>query len=385
MEKILKLNAISSVAEKALDGAYQLTDKCDKPVAIMLRSFDMHGYALPESALAVARAGAGVNNIPVNEYADKGVVVFNTPGANANAVKELTVLALLLSARNAADGITWAKTLTGDDVAKQVEAGKKKFVGHELIGKTLGVIGLGAIGVLVANVCVHLGMRVLGYDPFLSVENALNLNHHIKRTENLDEVFSESDFITLHVPFSDATRSTINKNALAKMRDGVNIINLARGELCDESAVIAALKNGKVHRYVTDFATPALLAENGVTVMPHLGASTEEAEDNCAVMASMELVDYLKNGNVKNSVNFPSCSLAKSATHRIAVAHRNVKRVIGTVADVFSENNINIENFVSQSKGDYAYALIDVNDSVTPAILDKIRKLENILRVREVY
>ncbi len=384
MKEILKLNAISSLADKALGGGYTLTENAEAPLAVMLRSFSMHDYSLPESVLAVARAGAGTNNIPVAEYAERGVVVFNTPGANANAVKELAICALLLASRGIVDGIEWVKTLSGDDVAKQVEKGKKNFAGCEIMGKTLGVVGLGAIGVQVGNNAVRLGMDVLGYDPYISIDSAWKLNHNITKIDNLTELFAQSDYITLHVPLTDGTRNTINAQTIAKMKDGVKIINLSRGELCDNAAIVDAVKSGKVSAYITDFAAPELIGVKGITVLPHLGASTEEAEDNCAVMAAKQLVDFIENGNIANSVNFPSCSAPRAGACRITVIHRNVKKVLSALTDALSQAGINIENLVSQSRGDYAYTIIDSASDVDASLVKKIESGDNIIRVRKI-
>ncbi len=384
MKTVLKLNAIAPCADDALGKNYVLSDKAESPVAVMLRSFDMHGYDLPSSVLAVARAGAGTNNIPVDEYAEKGVVVFNTPGANANAVKELAILALLLSSRGVVDGIEWTKTLKGDDVAKQVEKGKKNFAGHEIFGKTLGVVGLGAIGVLVGNNAVRLGMNVLGYDPYISIDSAWKLNHNITKIDGTDGIFEKSDYITLHVPLTDGTRGLINADSISKMKDGVNIINLSRGELVVNADIIAAVKSGKVHSYVTDFASPELLGVDGIIVMPHLGASTEEAEDNCAVMAARELVDFIENGNVTNSVNFPACSAPRSGKCRVTVVHRNVKNVLKAITDAISAAGVNMENLVSKSRGDYAYAIIDTDIDLDEKLLSALAACDNVLRVRKV-
>ncbi len=384
MKDILKLNAISPLAEKTLGKNYKLVENSTSPVAVMLRSFSMHDYALPESVIAVARAGAGVNNIPVADYADRGVVVFNTPGANANAVKELCLAALLLASRGIIDGVEWTKTLKGDDVAKQAEKGKKQFAGHEIMGKTLGVVGLGAIGVQVGNNAVRLGMNVLGYDPFISIDSAWKLNHNITKIDSLDNLFEDADYITLHVPLTDGTRGLINAKTIAKMKNGVNIVNLSRGELCVNADIIAAIKSGKIHSYITDFAAPELLNVQGVTVIPHLGASTEEAEDNCAVMAAQELVDFIENGNIKNSVNFPACSAPRVGKRRITVIHRNVKFVLNSITDIVSGAGINIENFVSQSRGDYAYTILDLESDVDDKLLAKVCACDNIIKVRKI-
>lgn len=384
MKEILTLNAISPLAQEVLGDGYKLDNAAKSPAAVLLRSFSMHGYALPESVIAIARAGAGVNNIPVAEYAEKGVVVFNTPGANANAVKELCLLALLLASRGVVDGIEWVKTLKGDDVAQQVEKGKKNFAGCEIMGKTLGVVGLGAIGVQVGNNAVRLGMNVLGYDPYITIDSAWKLNHNITKTDSLAELFGKCDYITLHVPLTDGTRGTINGETISKMKDGVKIINLSRGELCVNKDIIAAVKSGKIGAYVTDFAAPELIGVKGITVLPHLGASTEEAEDNCAVMAAHELKDFIENGNIKNSVNFPACSAPRGGKCRVTVIHRNVKYVLNSITDVISQAGINIENFVSQSRGDYAYTIIDCADDLPDGLINDISARENVIRVRKI-
>lgn len=381
-KQILKLNDISPLADATLGADFVLTDKADSPVAVLLRSFSMHGYDLPSSVIAVARAGAGTNNIPVADYSERGVVVFNTPGANANAVKELAIAALLLASRDIVGGIEWVKTLAGDDISKQVEKGKKQFAGHEILGKTLGVVGLGAIGVLVGNNAVRLGMNVLGYDPFISIDSAWKLNHNITKIEGLDELFERSDYITLHAPLTDGTRHTVNRQTIAKMKDGIKIINLSRGELCDNAAIVEAVKSGKIGAYITDFAAPELVGVRGITVLPHLGASTEEAEDNCAVMAAKQLVDFIINGNIVNSVNFPNCSSPNSGKCRVTVIHRNVKNVLKSITDTISAVGINIENFVSQSRGDYAYTIVDVNSDIDRTTVERLAACENILKVR---
>lgn len=384
MKEILKLNAIAECGGAALGNGYKLVDEAKAPVAVMLRSFVMHDYDLPDSVIAVARAGAGTNNIPVAEYAERGVVVFNTPGANANAVKELCLAALLLASRGIVDGIEWTKTLKGDDVSKQVEKGKKQFAGHEILGKTLGVVGLGAIGVQVGNNAVRLGMNVLGYDPYISIDSAWKLNHNITKIDNVDGIFENSDYITLHVPLAENTRGLINAKTIAKMKTGVNIINLSRGELCVNADIIAAVKSGKIHSYITDFAAPELLNVPGIVVLPHLGASTEEAEDNCAVMAAQELVDFIENGNIKNSVNFPACSSPRSGNCRVTVIHRNVKNVLKSITDLISQDGINMENFVSQSRGDYAYTIIDTSNPVSDVLFKRITECENVIKTRRI-
>lgn len=387
MKKVLKLNEISGVVNEIFDmHGYNLSKDCKEPVAVLLRSYDMHGYDMPESVLCVGRAGAGVNNIPVSEYAEKGVVVFNTPGANANAVKELVICALLLCGRKITDGIKWAQTLAGkgDEVPKLVESGKKAFAGGEILGKTLGVVGLGAIGRLVANAAVELGMKVIGYDPYISIDAAWNLNHNVQKETDLNALLAKSDFITLHIPYLPSTKGMINAQTLDKMKDGASLINCARGELAVNADVTAVLKSGKLNRYVTDFPCEELLGVDNVITIPHLGASTEEAEDNCARMAAREIVDFVENGNITNSVNFPNCSSSRTGKMRIAVFHKNVKNVISSVSDLIAKENINISSFNSQSGGAMAYALLDLDDEISAATVEKIRKLDNIVRVRVI-
>lgn len=380
--KILKLNEISPAAVKVFPKNYELVKEAAAPDAIILRSFNMHDYVIPASVTAVGRAGAGVNNIPVDTCAANGIVVFNTPGANANAVKELVLCALLLSGRKIYDGIKWAQGLTGEDVAKQVESGKKAFVGGELLGKTLGVVGLGAIGALVANAAVDLGMRVIGYDPFISVNAAWNLNHNVHREDDLHKLFEACDYITLHVPLTSETKGVVNKANIARMRDGAAIVNCSRGELAVNADVAEAVKSGKLSRYVTDFPVPELLGIDNVITIPHLGASTPEAEDNCAEMVARQLVDFIENGNVTNSVNFPSCKLERSGKQRITVIHHNVKNVLQSITALIGGEGINIENFVSQSRGDYAYAILDLSETAGNEIIRKIEKTANVIRVR---
>lgn len=384
---ILRLNEISPVVDEIFKGKYKMAKEAANPAAVILRSFNMHDYKLPESVLCVGRAGAGVNNIPTESYAEKGVVVFNTPGANANAVKELVVLALLLCGRKVTDGINWAGTLKGKgaEVEGLVEKGKGQFVGGEIAGKKLGVVGLGAIGVLVANAAVSLGMEVSGYDPFISVKGAWNLSRHVKQETDLKAIFSECDFITLHTPLNASTKAMIGADAIGLMKDGVNIVNCSRGELCDNTAVIAAIKSGKINRYVTDFPSEALLGIENIVTIPHLGASTPEAEDNCAYMVAKQIVDFIENGNIENSVNFPACSLKRDGKQRITVIHLNVKNVISSITDTIGKEGVNIGGFVSQSDGKkYAYAILDLDEPVSDQVIDKIRKLENIVKVRVI-
>lgn len=385
MKTILALNNISKSAEEKLKNDYVFTMQSDAPDAIIVRSFAMHDYPLPESVLAVARAGAGTNNIPVAEYAKKGVVVFNTPGANANAVKELVIASLIMSGRKIIDGIKWVETLKGKpDLSKTVESGKKAFVGKEIFEKTLGVIGLGAIGILVANAAVELGMNVVGYDPYLSTANALRLEPAVKVVSSVDELMSVSDFVTVHVPYNDSTKHTINSDNIAKMKKGSAVINLARGELVDTKAVLDALAEGRLSRYVTDFPSDELIGVENVVVMPHIGASTPEAEVNCALMAADELKDFLENGNIRNSVNFPACSAPRTGASRITVIHKNEKSVISAITDIIGKAELNIENFVSQSRGEFAYAIIDTTEAMNDGVVKAISALSSVIRCRVI-
>lgn len=383
MHKVIKLNAISAAAAPEFGSDYVFGDFSD-PEAILLRSFNMHDYAMPESTLCVGRAGAGVNNIPIDACSQRGVVVFNTPGANANAVKELVICGLFLAGRKIADGIAWAKTLEGKgaDVGKTVEKGKGAFVGSEIKGKTLGVIGLGAIGAMVANAAIGLGMKVLGYDPYISVDAAWNLNSGIKKETDVNEIFKKSDFISLHVPLNDGTRATVNKDTIAIMKDGAAILNFARGELADENAVIEALKSGKLTRYVTDFPTDALLTTENVVAIPHLGASTPEAEDNCAVMVARQVVDFIENGNITNSVNMPNCALPRQGKSRVTVFHRNVKNMLGSITSIIGGEGVNISNMLSRAKGDFAYLMLDLDEELSTDTLARISGLDDVIRVR---
>lgn len=383
MKNILMLNKIAKVGTDRLDpAAYTLGTEMDNPDGILVRSAVMHDMALGDNLLAIARAGAGVNNIPIEKCTEKGVVVFNTPGANANGVKELTLCALFLAARNIVGGIDWAKTLEGDDVAKQVEKGKSAFAGSELKGKTLGIIGLGAIGGMVANVAVHLGMNVIGCDPFLSVESAWNLNHHINKAATYEEIYEKADYISLHVPATKDTKGMICADTIAKMKDGVRLVNLSRADLVNAADVAEAMKSGKMAAYVTDFPTPEVLAIPGVVAIPHLGASTEESEDNCAVMAALELDDYLANGNIKNSVNYPAVSMARSGDCRICCLHENIPEVLSKITKVVSADGANIENMTNKSRGNVAYTIVDIVGTITPATEELIRTIDGMIRTR---
>lgn len=383
MKNILMLNKIAKVGTDKLDpAAYTLGTEMDAPDGILVRSAVMHDMVFGDNLLAIARAGAGVNNIPIEACTDKGIVVFNTPGANANGVKELTLCALFLAARNIVGGIDWAKTLEGDDVAKQVEKGKSAFAGTELKGKTLGIIGLGAIGGMVANVAVHLGMDVIGCDPFLSVEGAWNLNHHIRRAATYEEIYEKADYISLHVPATKDTKGMICAETIAKMKDGVRLINLSRADLVNAADVAEAMKSGKMAAYVTDFPTAEVLAIPGAVAIPHLGASTEESEDNCAVMAALELDDYLTNGNIKNSVNYPAVAMARSGDVRICCLHENIPEVLSKITKVVSADGANIENMTNKSRGGVAYTMVDITGDITPATEELIRTIDGMIRAR---
>ena len=377
------LNKIAKVGLNALGDAYTVGEDVQNPDGIMVRSAVMHEMEFGSELKAIARAGAGVNNIPIDRCSEAGIVVFNTPGANANGVKELAICALLLAARDVVGGIAWAKTLT-EDVAKQVEKGKSKFAGTELQGKTLGVIGLGAIGGLVANIAVRLGMTVVGCDPFLSVDAAWNLNHNITHAASYEEVYKVADYITIHVPATADTKGMINADTMATMKDGVKIINLSRDSLVKSADMIEALASGKVSRYVTDFATQELIGVPGAILIPHLGASTEESEDNCAVMAALQMDDYLQNGNIKNSVNFPAVSMPRSGDARICVLHENVPGILTKLTAVMADEGLNIENMTNKSRGNAAYTIFDVTGAI-PASLDAdMKALEAVLRVRVI-
>ena len=385
MYNILTLNKIAAIGTDRLGANYTITDACDAPDAVLVRSASMHDMAMPESLLAIARAGAGTNNIPVEKCAEEGIVVFNTPGANANAVKELVIAGLFLASRNVIGGIEWAKTLKGNgaEVGKMVEKGKSQFVGPEIMGKKLGVIGLGAIGILVANAAKSLGMEVYGFDPFISVDAAWKLKNSIYHANSVEEIYKECDYITIHVPLNPSTKGTINKDTIAMMKDGVRILNYSRDGLVNSADMLEALKSGKVAKYVTDFATDDLLCEEGVVAMPHLGASTPESEDNCAVMAADQVKDYLENGNIKNAVNFPAVSMPRSADTRICVLHRNKPNVIATVTGAIAATGANVDNMESKSRGDFGYMIIDVTGPAAAAA-KATENLEDVIKVRVI-
>ncbi len=383
MYKVQTLNKIAKIGLNVFDDKYTFGDEVENPDGIILRSFNMHDMELPESLAAVARAGAGTNNIPIDKCSEKGIVVFNTPGANANAVKELVIAGLLLASRKVVQGINWAKTLIGegDQVGKLVEKGKSNFVGPEITGKTLGIIGLGAIGVRVANAAHALGMNVIGYDPYLSVDAAWNMTRAAVKANDIDTILAESDYISIHVPATADTKGMFNADLFKKVKKGVRLLNFSRAELVDTSAVLAALEDETVAAYVTDFATEELLKSEKVVCMPHLGASTPESEDNCAVMAAQELKDFLENGNIKNSVNFPNCDMGKVCGSRVTIAHKNVPTMLSQITDVFTKDNINIENMINKSKGDYAYTMIDTHTEITAAMLDDMKAIDGVIKV----
>lgn len=383
MFNILTLNKIAKCGLDQLNDNYKITDDANVDAdGIILRSFKMHDMELPESLKAVARAGAGTNNIPIDKCSEKGIVVFNTPGANANAVKELVIAGMLLASRDVIGGVAWANTLTGDDVDKQVEKGKSNFAGCEIKGKTLGIIGLGAIGILVANAAYALGMEVIGYDPYLSVDSALKLSRHVKKANSPEEVYAAADYITIHVPLMDSTRNTINAETIAQMKDGVIILNFARGGLVNNADIKKVLADGKVAKYVVDFADSETVNQPGIINIPHLGASTAESEDNCAVMAAQELADYLENGNILNSVNFPNCSLPEDNIGRIAIAHKNIPNVIAKFTEALS--SVNISDMINKSKGELAYTIINTDHAIPAEAIEKLNQIDAVIRVRVI-
>ncbi len=383
MYNVKLLNKIAKCGTAVFGNEYNVGEDVQNADAIMVRSASMHEMEFEKELVAIARAGAGVNNIPLDKCSEEGIVVFNTPGANANAVKELAICALLLGSRKIVDGINWASTLT-EDVAKAVEKGKGAYVGPELYGKTLGVIGLGAIGALLANTAVHLGMKVYGYDPFITVDSAWRLSREIKHATELSEIFANCDYISIHVPSTPDTKGMINESTIATMKDGVRIINLARADLVNNADIKKAIESGKVGSYVVDFPTEETVGVPGIVAIPHLGASTPESEDNCAVMAANELVDYLECGNIKNSVNFPAAYLPCSGGIRVCVLHKNVPSIISQITTLLSDEKINIANLVNASKKDNAYTLLEVEGAVSDELKAKIEAIENVYRVRVI-
>ncbi|MDO4294642.1 MAG: phosphoglycerate dehydrogenase [bacterium] len=386
MREIFCLNPISKLGTNLLTEAYTIVKEADKAEGILVRSAAMHEMELPQSLLAVARAGAGVNNIPLDKCAEQGIVVFNTPGANANGVKELALAGMLLAARDIVGGIEWCKSVKDDPaIAKTVEKGKKAFAGSELKGKKLGVIGLGAIGAEVANAAAALGMEVYGYDPYISVNAAWMLSRDVKHITSADTIYGECDYITVHVPLMEATKHMINQDTLAEMKEGVVLLNFARDLLVDDDALAAALEEGKVAAYVTDFPNPKVMQMKNVIAIPHLGASTEESEDNCAVMAVREMMDYLENGNIKNSVNYPACDMGPvKHTSRVCVLHRNVPNMIGQVTGVLAAAGMNISDMTNKSRDAYAYTMLDLDETVGEDVAEKLRAIEGVLRVRVI-
>ena len=385
MYNIKKLNSISPVYHGILPNSeYNVTSDMENPDAILVRSADMHGAEINDNLLCVARAGAGVNNIPLQEMAEHGVVVFNSPGANANAVKELVLAGLLLASRKITDGVEWCKTLKPGEtsVEKQVEAGKKQFIGPELSGKTLGVVGLGAIGLLVANAGVALGMNVLGYDPYISVDNAWKLSRSVNHAMSLDEIIEKSDYITLHVPLVDSNRNMIDAGAISRMKNSAALLNFSRGGLVNIEDVKEALANGELRVYVTDFPEEALIGVKNVILTPHLGASTPESEDNCVRMVAKQVNDFLKYGSIVNSVNYPNCTLGKLTMPRITVLHKNVPNVIGAITQQISSEGLNIENMSNQSRGAFAYTVLDVDAKPSYMLREKLIALDTIYKVR---
>lgn len=380
------LNPISNIGLKRFTDNYQRTEDVNQAQGILVRSASMHEMDLPSSLLAVARAGAGVNNIPLDKCAEKGIVVFNTPGANANGVKELVIAGMLLASRDIVGGIKWVEDNKDvETVGKDAEKAKSKFAGTEIEGKKLGVIGLGAIGAKVANAAVHLGMEVYGYDPYISVDAAWSLSRDVKHVINVEEIYEKCDFITVHVPLLDSTKGMINAQTIEMMKPGVVILNFARDLLANEEDVLVGLESGKIRKYVSDFANTTTAGHSGCIVMPHLGASTEESEDNCAKMAVDELKNYLENGNIKNSVNFPNCDMGVCSTAgRVAVLHKNIANMITQFTAAFGEANINIIDMTSKSRGDYAYTLMDISASADSNIVERLSAIDGVFRVRVV-
>ncbi|MGT2929457.1 phosphoglycerate dehydrogenase [Streptococcus dentasini] len=379
-------NNINQVGLQELGNQFQIDgDLSENPDAYIIRSQNLHDAVFPSNLKAIARAGAGTNNIPIDVATEQGIVVFNTPGANANAVKEAVTASILLSARDYIAANAWVNGLSGADVPKQIEAGKKQFAGTEIRGKTLGVIGLGAIGARIANDARRLGMSVLGYDPYVSIEAAWNISHHVKRVQDLKEIFTNSDYITIHVPLTDATRETFSAEAFALMKKGTTIINFARGELVNNQALFEAIETGVVKRYITDFGTEELLNKKGITVFPHVGGSTEEAELNCAVMASQEIRQFMETGEITNSVNFPNMHQALEAPYRITLINRNVPNIVARISTAVSDANINIANILNRSKGDFAYTLLDLDETDKDkinALVAAFESSDNIIKVR---
>ena len=386
MFQYICLNPIAQVGLDVLEEAYQKTENINEASAALVRSASMHDMELPETLDVVARAGAGVNNIPLEACAEKGIVVFNTPGANANGVKELVLAGMFLASRDVNGGVNWVESEKDNpELAKMTEKQKKAYAGCEIAGKKLGVIGLGAIGIRVANAATHLDMEVYGYDPYISVNAAWNLSRNVRHVRNVEDIYRECDYITIHVPLLDATRKMINEEAIALMKPDAVILNFARDLLVDEEAVVAALAEGRLKKYVSDFPNQTTAGKKGCLVIPHLGASTEESEDNCAVMAAQEIRNYLENGNIRNSVNYPNCDMGECTTEgRVAVLHKNSKGVIGKFTSIFGECDINIANMTNKSKGDYAYSMFDLDAPMTEEAVLKMKEMKGVFKVRIV-
>ena len=380
------LNPIAEIGLRNFSADYEKTDHLEEADAVLVRSAKMHDMELPDKLVAVARAGAGVNNIPLELCAEHGIVVFNTPGANANGVKELVLAGMLLASRDIVGGVEWVKSQEDNpEVGKLAEKQKKKFAGCEISGKKLGIIGLGAIGQLVANAATHLGMDVYGYDPYISVDAAWNLSRTIHHIQDVNDIYSDCDYITIHVPLLESTKGMISRDAISLMKEGVVILNFARDTLVDEAALVEALRSDKVKKYVTDFANPTVAGVPGTLITPHLGASTEEAEDNCAIMAVKEIRDYLENGNIKNSVNYPNCDMGMcSAEGRIAINHRNIVNMISQFTKVIGEAGVNISDMTNKSKANYAYTLIDLESPANEDMVKALEAIDGVLRVRIV-
>ncbi|PAQ13831.1 phosphoglycerate dehydrogenase [Bacillus sp. FJAT-42315] len=391
---VYTIKTLNNIAECGLNvfnkDAFTIDNDSVNPDAIVLRSFNMHNMEIDENTKAIARAGAGVNNIPVEACTERGIVVFNTPGANANAVKELVLTTLMASSRNLFAGVEWTKTLAGkgDEVPKLVEAGKKQFAGKEIKGKTLGVIGLGAIGALVANDALDLDMDVIGFDPFISVDTAWNLSRNVQRAMTMDQLFAVADYITVHVPLTENTKGMFNEESFGMMKPGVHILNFSRGELVNEEDMAVAIEKGIVGKYITDFPNENILKMNNVVPIPHLGASTKESEENCAIMASRQVKEYLETGNIKNSVNLPNASLPFAGKRRVTAFHKNVPNMVGQITGALSEYNLNIADMVNRSRGDYAYTIIDidnkVNGDVIPGLQEKMSKIDGMVTFRVI-
>lgn len=385
MYKIQTLNKIAAIGLDRLPrDIYETATEIVNPDGILVRSQDMHSMELPSSVLAIARAGAGTNNIPIPAATEKGIVVFNTPGANANAVKELVLASMLLSSRRIAQGLAWSQSLKGkgDEVPELVEKGKAQFVGPEIEGKTLGVIGLGAVGVLIANAAVALGVKVIGYDPYLSIEAAWKLETSVRKATSLDALVAESDYISIHVPLTPETKSLFNKERLARTKKGARIINLSRSGLVDNTALKAELASGRLGGYVTDFPEEELLGVDNILAIPHLGASTPEAEDNCAVMAADQIREYLERGNIKNSVNFPAAEMAPTGKTRVTIANKNVPNMVGQITAVLAKHGLNIEDMLNKNRGEVAYNIIDIGGAVPAGLKDELAKIDGVLLVR---